>query len=52
MESVNIWTRSSTKDFCLYSLLRYGISEEMYQEFHRGLLLLFFTKTVHSVWNQ
>ena len=22
------------------------------QEFHRGLLLLFFTKTVHSVWNQ
>ena len=45
MKSVRKYTRSSTEDFCLYSLLKmFGISKEIDQELHRGLLLIFFIK--------
>ena len=39
-----------SEDFCLYSSLEvYEISQEIDLELHRGLLLIFFTR---SVWNQ
>ena len=50
MGSVGKWTRRSTEDLCLYSLLKvYGISWEMDQQLHRGLLLILLTR---SAWNQ
>jgi hypothetical protein len=42
MKSARKYTRSSTEDFCIYSLLEvYEISKEINQELHRGLLLIF-----------
>jgi hypothetical protein len=41
MKSVRKETRSSTEDFCLYSVLEVcETSKEIDQELHRGLLLL------------
>ena len=43
-------TRNSTKDFCLYYLLKVdGIRKEMDKELHRELLLIFL---IRSVWKQ
>ena len=50
MESVGQWTRSSTEVFCSYSILEVSeVSKKMYQELHRGLLLIFI---IGSVWKQ
>ena len=46
-QSVRKWARSSTEDFCL-SVEVYGISEELKQQLHRGLLLIFFIKRVRN----
>jgi hypothetical protein len=41
------WNRSSPEDFCLYSLLTvHGISEEIDQELHEGLLLIFLIRSI------
>ena len=49
MESAGKWIRSSKEDFCIYSLLYvYDLMEEVDEELHRGLLLIFL---IASVWN-
>ena len=47
MKSVGKWNRSSTEEFSLYSLSEVcEISEEIDQELHRGILLIFFIESV------
>jgi hypothetical protein len=47
MKAVREETRSSTEDFCLYSVLTvYEISKERDQELHTGLLLIFLIRSV------
>ena len=41
-------TRRSTEDHLLHSLSKCGISDEMYQDLHRGRLLVFH---IESVWS-
>jgi len=47
MKTVRKWPRSSTEDFCIYSLLKvHGISKEMDQELHEGFMLIFSVESV------